>query len=105
MPSSDASVVRKGEGEERVRKRQGRGGEGRERRGEYIESNLAPSNMQVLACNPIPAKCTGIPGIIPGFSVSSRYPGISVSIPGLSRVSASPPGIPELVLSVPGIGD
>ena len=25
--------------------------------------------------------------------------------PGLSRVSASPPGIPELVLSIPGIGD
>ena len=40
----------------------------------------------------IPAKHTGFPGIIPGFSVSSRYPGISVSIPGFS-VSAQYPGI------------
>ena len=48
----------------------------------------------------IPAKYTGFPGIIPRFSVSSRYPGISAKYTGLSRVSASPPGIPELVLSM-----
>ena len=59
-----------------------------------------------LVKNPkyIPAKYTVFPGIIPGFSIS-RYPGISAKYTGLSRVSASPPGIPELVLSIPGIGD
>ena len=49
-----------------------------------------------------------IPGF-PGLSrVSASPPGIPelvLSIPGLSRVSASPPGIPELVLNIPGIGD
>ena len=30
----------------------------------------------------IPAKITGFPGIIPGFSVSSRYPGISAKYGG-----------------------
>ena len=52
----------------------------------------ADSNaIQRILGYPIPAKYTGFPGIIPGFSVSSRYPGISAKYTGLSRVSTSPP--------------
>ena len=66
---------------------------------------LKNSDLLFLRYDTIPAKYTGFPGIIPGFSVSSRYPGISAKYTGLSRISASPPGIPELVPSIPGIGD
>ena len=60
---------------------------------------------EIWPSSAIPDKYTGFSGIIPGFSVSSWYPGISAKYTGLSRVSASPPGIPELVLTIPGIGD
>ena len=61
---------------------------------------IGVQHVQVAAN--IPAKYTGFPGIIPGFSVSSRYPGISAKYTGFQRL---PVYIPELVLSIPGIGD
>ena len=45
----------------------------------------------------IPAKYTGFPGIIPGFSVSSRNPGIYCKF---SRGFSVSSGIPELVLGL-----
>ena len=38
----------------------------------------------------IPAKYTGFPGIIPGFSVSSRYPGGIGDYPGFQRLLQNP---------------
>ena len=38
----------------------------------------------------IPAKYTGFPGIIPGFSVSSRNPEITANYPGFERLLRNP---------------
>ena len=69
---------------------------------------VAPRTFQTSLLYIIPAKYTGFTGIIPGFSVSSRYPGISAKytgnrglIPGFSVSSRNSGIIPMQHSHVP----